>query len=51
MNELHFNGPFLSLAQNIGLFVGAIFWGFGCDIWGRRYVYLSHRGLGVASMR
>ena len=38
VNEFHFNGPFLSLAQNIGLFVGAIFWGFGCDIWGRRYV-------------
>ncbi|TBU29718.1 MFS general substrate transporter [Dichomitus squalens] len=36
VNEFHFNGPFLSLAQNIGLFAGAIFWGFGCDIWGRR---------------
>ena len=42
VNEFRFNGPFLSLAQNIGLFVGAIFWGFGCDIWGRRYVFLSH---------
>lgn len=28
--------PFLSLAQNIGLLVGAVFWGFGCDIFGRR---------------
>lgn len=24
--------PLLSLAQNIGLLVGAIFWGFGCTI-------------------
>nr|VWO96261.1 Pi-transporter A-1 [Ganoderma boninense] len=39
INEFHFNGPFLSLAQNIGLFVGAIFWGFGCDIWGRRWSF------------
>ncbi|PIL26123.1 MFS general substrate transporter [Ganoderma sinense ZZ0214-1] len=39
VNEFHFNGPFLSLAQNIGLFVGAIFWGFGCDIWGRRWSF------------
>ena len=28
--------PLLSLAQNIGLLVGAVFWGFGCDIFGRR---------------
>lgn len=28
--------PMLSLSQNIGLLVGAIFWGFGCDIFGRR---------------
>jgi MFS family permease len=31
--------PFLSLAQNIGLLVGAIFWGFGCDIFGRRWAF------------
>ena len=31
-------GPFLkSLGQNIGLLVGAVFWGVGSDIWGRRY--------------
>ncbi|KAI4173201.1 MAG: hypothetical protein LQ343_003128 [Gyalolechia ehrenbergii] len=31
--------PLLSLAQNIGLLVGAIFWGFGCDIFGRRLAF------------
>ncbi|KAF1953649.1 MFS sugar transporter-like protein [Byssothecium circinans] len=31
--------PFLALAQNIGLLVGAIFWGFGCDIFGRRWAF------------
>ncbi|KAI0694933.1 MFS general substrate transporter [Cerioporus squamosus] len=39
VQELHFNGPFLSLAQNVGLLVGAVFWGFGCDIWGRRWSF------------
>lgn len=38
--EFKFNGPFLTLAANIGLFVGAVFWGLGCDIWGRRYITL-----------
>lgn len=28
--------PLLSLAQNIGLLAGAVFWGFGCDIFGRK---------------
>ncbi|KAH8601815.1 major facilitator superfamily transporter [Bisporella sp. PMI_857] len=28
--------PLLSLSQNIGLLAGAMFWGFGCDIFGRR---------------
>jgi MFS family permease len=28
---------FLTLAQNIGLLFGAVFWGFGCDIFGRRW--------------
>ncbi|KAL4070230.1 major facilitator superfamily domain-containing protein [Scleroderma yunnanense] len=37
--EFHFNGPFLSLASNIGLFVGGLFWGLGCDIWGRRWSF------------
>ncbi|KAJ4305337.1 hypothetical protein N0V90_000868 [Kalmusia sp. IMI 367209] len=31
--------PYLTLAQNIGLLVGAIFWGFGCDIFGRRWAF------------
>ncbi|KAF8654757.1 hypothetical protein AX16_003412 [Volvariella volvacea WC 439] len=36
VTEFKFNGPLLSLAANIGLLVGAVFWGLGCDIWGRR---------------
>ncbi|KAJ3719618.1 MFS general substrate transporter [Lentinula guzmanii] len=39
INEFNFNGPFLSLAANIGLFVGAVVWSFGCDIWGRRWSF------------
>jgi MFS family permease len=31
--------PLLTLAQNIGLLFGAIFWGFGCDIFGRRWAF------------
>lgn len=31
--------PLLTLAQNIGLLVGAVFWGFGCDIWGRKWAF------------
>lgn len=31
--------PILTLAQNIGLLVGAMFWGFGCDIFGRRWAF------------
>ena len=31
--------PLLTLAQNIGLLVGALFWGFGCDIFGRRWAF------------
>ncbi|EIN05730.1 MFS general substrate transporter [Punctularia strigosozonata HHB-11173 SS5] len=37
--DLGSHGPFLSLAINIGLLVGAIFWGVGCDIWGRRWSF------------
>ncbi|KAH8101240.1 MFS general substrate transporter [Cristinia sonorae] len=37
--EFQFQGPFLSLAINVGLFVGAVFWGLGCDIWGRRWSF------------
>lgn len=31
--------PLITLAQNIGLLFGAIFWGFGCDIFGRRLAF------------
>lgn len=31
--------PLLSLAQNVGLLVGAMFWGFGCDVFGRRWAF------------
>lgn len=31
--------PLLTLAQNIGLLVGAVFWGFGADIFGRRWAF------------
>ncbi|KAK0200493.1 major facilitator superfamily domain-containing protein [Desarmillaria ectypa] len=37
--EFNFNGPFLTLAANIGLLVGAIVWSVGCDIWGRRWSF------------
>ncbi|PWN32690.1 MFS general substrate transporter [Meira miltonrushii] len=33
------HGPFLTLAQNIGLLFGACFWGFGADIFGRRWAF------------
>ncbi|KAH8691607.1 putative sugar transporter [Talaromyces proteolyticus] len=36
-NPVH--GEFLTLAQNIGLLFGAVFWGFGCDIFGRRWAF------------
>jgi len=39
VSEFSFRAPFLSLAMNIGLFVGAVFWGLGCDIWGRRWSF------------
>ncbi|RAL11929.1 putative sugar transporter [Aspergillus homomorphus CBS 101889] len=31
--------PLLSLAQNIGLLVGSLFWGFTCDVFGRRWAF------------
>ncbi|KAI9842013.1 MAG: hypothetical protein M1838_003316 [Thelocarpon superellum] len=40
--------PLLSLSQNIGLLVGAIFWGFGCDIFGRRWAF--NLTLGITSV-
>ncbi|KAH8795309.1 MFS sugar transporter-like protein [Hyaloscypha finlandica] len=36
---------FLVLAQNIGLLAGAIFWGFGCDVFGRRWAFNSTLGV------
>lgn len=36
VNEFNFQGPFLKLGQNIGLLVGAAFWGVGADVWGRK---------------
>ncbi|KAF8954992.1 MFS general substrate transporter [Flammula alnicola] len=36
VNEFQFDAPFLKLGQNIGLLVGAAFWGVGADIWGRK---------------
>jgi hypothetical protein len=38
--EFRPNHPqYLTLAQNIGLLFGAVFWGFGCDIFGRRWAF------------
>ncbi|EGY20784.1 hypothetical protein VD0002_g3566 [Verticillium dahliae] len=37
--------PLLTLAQNIGLLAGAMFWGFGCDIFGRRHAFNCTLGL------
>ncbi|KAJ5201471.1 MFS siderochrome iron transporter 1 [Penicillium cinerascens] len=31
--------PLLTLAQNIGLLIGALLWGFGCDVFGRRWAF------------
>jgi MFS family permease len=31
------HSPYITLAQNIGLLAGALFWGFGCDIFGRKW--------------
>ncbi|KAI0158301.1 major facilitator superfamily domain-containing protein [Xylariaceae sp. FL1272] len=40
VNEFHpAHGTFLSLSQNLGLLAGAIFWGFGCDVFGRRWAF------------
>ncbi|KAF2838716.1 transporter [Patellaria atrata CBS 101060] len=30
---------YLTLAQNIGLLAGAVFWGFGSDVFGRRWAF------------
>lgn len=39
VNEFAFKGPFLKLGQNIGLLVGAVFWGIGSDVWGRKLAF------------
>ncbi|KAA1474777.1 MFS general substrate transporter [Dentipellis sp. KUC8613] len=39
VNEFNFQGPFLKLGQNIGLLVGAAFWGVGSDVWGRKWCF------------
>ena len=31
--------PLLTLAQNIGLLFGAMCWGFGCDVFGRKWAF------------
>lgn len=49
VNEFHpAKGPLLTLSQNIGLLAGAIFWGFGCDIFGRKPAF--NLTLGTAAM-
>ncbi|KAB5580868.1 major facilitator superfamily transporter, partial [Coniochaeta sp. 2T2.1] len=37
--------PYLTLAQNVGLLAGAVFWGFGCDIFGRKWAFNLTLGL------
>ncbi|KAL1950452.1 hypothetical protein VTO73DRAFT_5576 [Trametes versicolor] len=39
VNEFAFQGPYLKLAQNIGLLVGAAFWGVASDVWGRKWCF------------
>lgn len=39
VTEFQFQGPFLKLGQNIGLLFGALFWGVGSDVWGRRWSF------------
>ncbi|KAK4153295.1 hypothetical protein C8A00DRAFT_43786 [Chaetomidium leptoderma] len=31
--------PLLTLSQNIGLLAGALVWGFGCDVFGRKWAF------------
>ncbi|KAK2751044.1 hypothetical protein FQN57_000119 [Myotisia sp. PD_48] len=39
-NEFAPNRPaYLTLAQNLGLLFGAVFWGFGCDVYGRKWAF------------
>ncbi|KAG1847651.1 MFS general substrate transporter [Suillus subalutaceus] len=39
VNEFNVLGPWLKLAQNIGLLVGAAFWSISSDVWGRRWAF------------
>ncbi|KIJ62126.1 hypothetical protein HYDPIDRAFT_95026 [Hydnomerulius pinastri MD-312] len=39
VNEFNVQGAWLKLAQNIGLLVGAAFWGVASDVWGRRWAF------------
>lgn len=49
VNEFNVSrGPLLSLSQNIGLLAGAIFWGFGCDVFGRKPAF--NMTLGAAAV-
>ncbi|KAF5341037.1 hypothetical protein D9611_006172 [Ephemerocybe angulata] len=36
VNEFNIKPEYLKIAQNLGLLVGAAFWGVGADIWGRK---------------
>lgn len=40
--------PLLTLSQNVGLLFGAMFWGFGCDVFGRRWAF--NLTIGVTSI-
>lgn len=49
VNEFHpSRGPLLTLSQNIGLLAGAVFWGFGCDVFGRKPAF--NLTLGTAAL-
>ncbi|KAK0216532.1 MFS general substrate transporter [Armillaria nabsnona] len=37
--EFNFNGPYLTLAANVGLVVGPAIWSVGCDTWGRKWPF------------
>ncbi|KAL4064381.1 MFS general substrate transporter [Scleroderma citrinum] len=37
--EFNVHGEWMLLAQSFGLLAGAIFWGIGCDVWGRRWSF------------
>ncbi|KAI6117305.1 major facilitator superfamily domain-containing protein [Pisolithus croceorrhizus] len=37
--EFNVLGEWMLLGQALGLLVGAVFWGVGCDVWGRRWSF------------